>query len=143
MQTLEPCMEHIDYFLPSYEEARMLSGKDDLDAIADCFLSYGIKVVVIKNGSDGCFIKTQQGEKWMLPVYGNIEVKDTTGAGDSFCAGFLTGLVRQLPLEECGKLGNAVGAHCVMEVGASVGIKSYDEIRAFMKQREGAMNNEA
>lgn len=143
MKTLGPCMEYIDYFLPSYEEAVMLSGEKDVEAIADVFLSFGIKVVVIKIGSDGCFIKTQEGIKHLIPVYKNIEVKDTTGAGDSFCAGFLTGLARELPLEECGKLGNAVGAHCVMEVGASVGIKSYEQIKVFMKQRDGGLYNEA
>ncbi len=135
MTTLEPCLSYLDYFMPSYEEAVQLSGMTELEDIADAFLTYGIKVVVIKVGSDGCYIKTADGETYKIPVYTGIDVKDTTGAGDSFCAGFLSGLSRGLTLEECGRLGNAVGAHCVMEVGASVGIKDYETVTTFMKSR--------
>lgn len=132
MSVVEPCLEHLDYFMPSYDEAVQLSGKTDVAEIADYFLAYGVAVVVIKVGSDGCYIKNQDGDIYSIPVYKGIDVKDTTGAGDSFCAGFLTGLSKGLTLEECGTLGNAVGAHCVMEVGASEGIKDYATIQAFM-----------
>jgi sugar/nucleoside kinase (ribokinase family) len=136
MKVLADSMPYIDYFLPSIEEAMELSGKTDPEEIADVFLSMGAKVVVIKLGKDGCLIKTKDGEKYKIPTYERIKPIDTTGAGDSFCAGFLTALVKGKSLPECGKFANAVGTHCVMAKGASTGIKSEKEILKFMDDYE-------
>lgn len=141
MNVLKPCMKYIDLFIPSYEEAVQLSGgKENPEEIADVFLSMGVKTAVIKLGKEGCFIKDSGGEKYKLPTYTDIKPVDTTGAGDSFVAGFLTGITKGWSLYECGKFANAVGTHCVMEVGASTGIKSLDEIKAFMNNYE-KLNN--
>jgi len=136
MEVLRPCMEHIDLFMPSVEEAVMLSGKEEPEEIADVFLSMGVKTVVIKLGKNGCFIKDGNGEKHFVPTYTKIKAVDTTGAGDSFCAGFLTGLTKGWSLYECGKFANAVGTHCVMAAGASTGIKSFEETLEFMRNNE-------
>lgn len=136
MQVLKPCMEHIDLFIPSYEEAVNLSGKKDPEEISDVFLSMGVKVSVIKLGKDGCFIKSAGGEKYSIPTYTDIKPVDTNGAGDSFVAGFLTGLTKGWSLLECGRFANAVGTHCIMAVGASTGIKTLGEILDFMKKYE-------
>lgn len=136
MDLLRPCMQYIDLFIPSYEEAVCLSGKKDPEEIADVFISMGIRLAVIKLGKDGCFIKSADGEKFSIPTYSDIKPVDTTGAGDSFVAGFLTGLTKGWSLYECGKFANAVGTHCVMAVGASTGIKSLDETKAFMARYE-------
>lgn len=136
MEVLKPCMPYIDLFIPSYEEAAKLSGKEEPEEIADVFISMGVKVVVIKLGKDGCFIKTDKGEKHLIPTYNDIKAVDTTGAGDSFVAGFLTGLAKGWGLYECGKFANAVGTHCVMAVGASTGIKNLEEIQKFMSMYE-------
>jgi sugar/nucleoside kinase (ribokinase family) len=136
MKVLEPCMKYIDLFMPSYEEAVQLSSKEDAEDIADVFLSMGVKTAVIKLGKDGCFIKDSGGEKYKIPTYTDIKPVDTTGAGDSFAAGFLTGITEGWSLYECGKFANAVGTHCIMAVGASTGIKSMEEIKAFMAKYE-------
>ena len=134
MDVLKPCMHFIDLFIPSYEEAVMLSGEKEPEKISDVFLSMGVKTSVIKLGKDGCFIKDQSGEKHSIPVYDNIKVIDTTGAGDSFAAGFITGKIKGWDLLFCGKFANAVGAQCVMDTGASTGIKSFNETLDFMKK---------
>lgn len=136
MNVLEPCMKYIDLFIPSIEEAAMLSGKEEPEEIADVFLSMGIKTAVIKLGKKGCFIKNLDGEKHLIPTYTKIKAVDTTGAGDSFVAGFLTGLTKGWNLYECGKFANAVGTHCVMAAGASTGIKSLEETLKFMGNNE-------
>lgn len=132
MKVLTTSLPYLDYFLPSYEEAVELSGKTDPEEMADVFLAMGPKVVVIKLGKDGCFIKSQDGEKYFIPTYGRIKPVDTTGAGDSFCAGFLIAVIKGKSLYECGRFGNAVGTHCVMARGASTGIKCEAEILKFM-----------
>lgn len=136
MKVMTASLPYLDYFLPSYEEAVELSGKTEPEDIADVFLSMGPKTVVIKLGKDGCFIKTIDGEKYRIPTYDRIKPVDTTGAGDSFCAGFLTAAVEGKSLEECGRFGNAVGTHCVMAKGASTGIKSEAKILKFMENYE-------
>lgn len=134
MEIVEPCLPYLDLFIPSYDEARMIAGKDEPEEIADVFLSKGVKLAVIKLGKDGCFIKNHDGEKYTIPTYSQIQAVDTTGAGDSFVAGFLSGIIKGWDINKCGKFANAVGTHCVMEVGASTGIKSLEEILEFMSK---------
>ncbi len=134
MTVLESCLEHLDLFMPSYEEAVKLSNRTEPEKIADFFLTKGVKTVVIKLGKKGCFIKSNKGESHTIPTYTRFQAVDTTGAGDSFVAGFLTGLAKGWSLYDCGKLANAVGTHCVMARGASTGVRSFEDTLAFMAE---------
>ena len=136
MPKILPSLPYLDLFMPSFEEAAKLTGLDDPDAIADKFFEYGVKNVIIKLGKDGALLCPENGERVTLPTYTHVKAVDTTGAGDSFCAGFLTGLAMGLDFVECGKLANAVGTHCVMQIGASAGIKPMSEIRKFMAENK-------
>ena len=131
MTVLKPCMPHIDLFLPSYDEAVELSGERDPVVISEQFLGMGVQTVVIKLGADGCLIRRAD-ETWRIPGFPVKEVLDTTGAGDAFCAGFLTGVTLGLPMPECGRMANAVGALCVSGVGASTGIQSMEQVNALL-----------
>ena len=53
-----------------------------------------------------------------VPVGGNVDVVDTTGAGDLFAAGFLLGLARRRPLADCGRLGALAAAEVISHLGA-------------------------
>ncbi|WP_041424229.1 carbohydrate kinase family protein [Thermosediminibacter oceani] len=134
LKTIEPCLPYIDIFIPSIDEAKMISGEEKPEKIAEFFMSYGIKTVVIKMGSAGSFGCNKQEQIYMPPF--KVEVKDTTGAGDSFVAGFLTGIVREFSLEESLELGNAAGALCVTSYGASAGIKSLADTLEFIKRHK-------
>lgn len=134
MKSIEPCLPYLDLFIPSIEEAEMLSGLTNEKEIAKLFMEMGCKQVVIKLGKKGCYIKGQD-EELYIPSY-TVKAVDTNGAGDSFVAGFITGLINKWDSEKTGKFANAVGAHCVMGAGASSGIKSKEEILAFVKCNE-------
>jgi len=137
MQKLEPSMPYIDYFMPSVEEAEKLSGETEHKKIADMFFDMGVKHVVIKLGKEGCYLReNKSSDGKYFPTYKNIKPADTTGAGDSFCAGFLFGLSKNYDLGECCRIGNAVGSHCVMKTGATAGIVPYEQIRKFMEENE-------
>lgn len=123
----------LDLFMPSYDEAVKLSGKKELAEIADFFFDLGARSVIIKTGAEGAYICENRENRYHLPTYRNIKPKDTTGAGDSFCAGFLAGLAQGWSYQESGKFANAVGTHCIMEIGASTGIRPIAEILDFMK----------
>lgn len=138
MDVLRPCMPYIDYFIPSIDEARMFAGgREDVKDIADYFFDLGAKHVAIKVGKDGCYVReTKDSEGITLPTYLGFKPVDTTGAGDSFCSGFLYGLTHGMNMAESAQLANAVATHCVMAVGASTGIRSFEEIQQFMKENQ-------
>ena len=137
MKKLEPSMPYIDFFMPSIEEAEKLSGETEHKKIADIFFDMGAGHVVLKLGKKGCYMReSKASEGRSFPTYANVVPVCTTGAGDSFCAGFLYGLSRDYPLDECCRLGNAVGSHCVMQTGATAGIVPIERIREFMRENE-------
>jgi len=135
MNIIKPCLPYVDVFMPSIDEARELSGKTGVKEMADVFFENGAKQVVIKDGKNGCYLReSKQADGIIIPTYDVLAV-DTTGAGDSFCAGFITGMSKNMSFTECGKFANAVGSHCVMEKGATTGIKSFEEIKKFMEAK--------
>lgn len=125
MQLLEPCLRHVDMFIPSIEEAQILSGKKHAPEIAQMFLDYGINTVVLKLGAEGCYFKTPEDE-FSVPAFKVEKVVDTLGAGDCFVAGFLAATVNGWDLRKTCRFANAVGAACVSAKGTS-GIKTIPE----------------
>ncbi len=132
MQKLEPCLPYVDIFLPNLEEGKRLTGKEKPGEIAEVLLSYGIKIVGLKLGEKGCYLKTGN-EEFRLPAF-KIKAVDLTGAGDSFIAGFLTGINKGFSIEKSGRLANAVGAMCISSLGATTGVKTLKETMEFMNQ---------
>lgn len=135
MSGIEAALPYLDLFMPSIEEAEKLAGiEGDFDAIADVFFAKGVKNVIIKAGKKGAYIREGGKAGYFAPTYLSVKPTDTTGAGDSFCAGFLAGIAQGFDFAKSAKLGNAVGTHCVMELGASTGIKPLAEIVRFMEE---------
>ena len=132
---LTDCYPYIDIFMPSIDEAVELSRLSDPGEIAGYFMARGVAGVVIKLGGKGCYLKENRDAPGVLVAPYKVEnVLDTTGAGDSFCSGFLAGLALGKPLYECARLGNAVGALCVGAKGATSGTKNMADTLAFMEE---------
>ena len=132
-EVLNMAMPYIDIFLPSIDEAEKLADCTDVEKIADVFFERGVGSTVIKLGSKGCYVrKEKEAKAVIIPAYKGINAVDTTGAGDSFCSGFLAAYASGEDFVECARFGNATGAHCVMAMGATTGMKSYKEIKEFM-----------
>lgn len=118
-------LDHVDVFLPNDEEARLISGEQDLDR-ALAFLSARAGTVVITCGPDG--VRAQRGQEvFSLPAV-SVTPVDAVGAGDSFNAGFLQQFVRGEPLKQCLRYGMLTGA---FSTTASGGISAYDDMKAF------------
>jgi len=130
---IAPALRELDIFMPSIDEARKLTGEQDHRQVARALRGLGAKNVIIKLGADGAYMLTESGDELVSPTYREIKPVDTTGAGDSFCAGFLAGLAQELSFSESLALGNAVGTACISAVGASTGIRSLEETREFMR----------
>jgi sugar/nucleoside kinase (ribokinase family) len=119
---IREALSFVDYFFPNYEEASDLTGKKDIDDIADAILAVGVKNVVIKTGGDGCFVRNASA-RVLIPAYRNDYPVDTIGAGDNFVAGFLTAILEGADIVECGRFANAVAAVSVGAPGATNGVK--------------------
>lgn len=128
------CFPYIDYFIPSYAEAKALTGETYPKEIADIFLDYGVSTVVVKLGEEGCFVKNRKISK-KIPGF-QVEVVDTTGAGDNFVAGFIMGLCDGLDVEECATLGNAAGAITVQSLGSNGAVKSLKQLKDFIMTKK-------
>lgn len=129
------CLELLDWFMPSYEEAAALSGEQEPERIAAVFAREGAANVVIKLGADGCYVKPSGEKGFSVAAYSGVSVVDTSGAGDAFCAGFLMGLTKGWDPHRCAKLANAAGTHCIMAVGTTTGIRPLSEILTFMDSK--------
>ena len=134
MELVRDSLPYLDYFIPSYDEATNIAGKTDPSDIADVFMSHGVKNVAIKLGKNGCYIKTSEGIEYTIPTFLEVKPVETTGAGDAFSSGFITGIHMGWPLYKCGLFANAVGTFSVSRVGASTGIKSLAETIDFIKE---------
>ena len=134
-ELLSDALPYIDFFMPSIDEATQIAKCDKSpDDIADIFNSLGAKNVIIKLGSKGSYLRAF-GEKngKVFPPVKVDRVVDTTGAGDSFCSGFIAAYARGHELDECMRVANATGALCVTEKGATTGIRSFEETLKFME----------
>lgn len=126
MNVLKPSLPHLDYLLPSLEEAKQLTGRETPREIAETFLDAGVKVVGLKLGDTGCYLRTAAGDELTIPAL-SVHAIDALGAGDAWAAGFLCGLSRGWDLEKTARFANAVGASAVEKLGATTGIRSFDE----------------
>lgn len=132
MSLLRPCLHYVDYAVPSIEEARMVTGKHEPADVAKVLMDCGVKTVALKMGDAGCYVRSAT-EEYRIKKY-DVEAIDALGAGDCFAAGFLTGILYGWDLEKTGRFANAVGACCVMALGATTGVKSLGETLEFMEK---------
>lgn len=132
MQDLAPCLEHLDLIFMNEDEARMATESVETADAARSLMARGVGAAVMKLGGRGCAIYGAGGEAIRMPAF-EVEVVDTTGAGDCFVGGFLAARLRGATYEQAGRLANAVGALSVQRVGGSGGIPGYDEIQGWMR----------
>lgn len=120
-----------DIVLPGISEGEFLFGKSSPQEIAKSFLEIGPSLVVLKLGSRGTWYFTKEADN-MVPGFKVEQVVDPVGAGDGFAAGFLSGLLRNWPIEDAVRMGNAVGALVTMTNGDVEGLPDFEEIESFM-----------
>jgi len=121
----------VDMFIPNETEARAISGVNDTEgALRE--LAGRVKLAVVKCGPDGA-LSLKDGQIIRSPGF-KVEVQDTTGAGDSFNAGFLHAYVVQgLPLEEALRFANACGALSTTGFGGTAAQPTLEQARTFLK----------
>jgi hypothetical protein len=91
---LNRLLKKIDCLIINEDEAKMLADENNLIKAADAILDMGPSVAVVKKGEHGSILRSSD-EVFILPAFPAAEVKDPTGAGDSF-AGALLGYLAQV-----------------------------------------------
>lgn len=129
LEGLESCLPELDFYVPSHAEASHQTNESEPQKILAAYREAGAPGLVgVKLGEAGALLSPSANEF--------VEVKatqapgpviDTTGAGDCFFGGLLTGHLRDLTLPEAGRLASAAGACCVTGLGATTAIKDYAE----------------
>ncbi|MBS0255624.1 MAG: adenosine kinase [Proteobacteria bacterium] len=121
----------IDILFANEHELAALTGLDDFDA-GMAALAPKVPVLVVTRSEQGAHAMAG-GEHARVPAEPIARVVDTTGAGDSFAAGFLMGHVRGRPLAEC----LTMGAICAAEVISHYGARPEADLGALVKARLG------
>jgi sugar/nucleoside kinase (ribokinase family) len=110
-------LDRVDILFANEPEALGLSGQGDLEAaVAD--LVGRVPMVAVTLGANGCLVATAAGERTHVPAAPVAQVVDSTGAGDSFAAGFLYGTVNGLAPDASARLGALAAAEIVGHLGA-------------------------
>ncbi len=106
----------VDVLFGNQEEVCALYETNTLeDALAQ--LRAECTLAAVTRSGDGSIIMTPE-DTIEIPAANVEEVVDTTGAGDLYAAGFLYGLARGRPLDECGRLASLTAAEIISHIGA-------------------------
>jgi len=124
---LQSALEFTDIFLPNDDEAIRIAHADNLDQAIN-ILSKKVKVLAVKCGSKGAIV-CANGKKYSAPIF-NTDVVETTGAGDSFNAGFLHKYLYRDDWSNCLKFGNACGALAVTALGGNGAFLDSDKLHS-------------
>ena len=121
----------IDILFANEAEILMLSGEADCDA-AVAAVRGRIETLVVTRSERGA-LAVRNGERAEAAAEPVAEVVDTTGAGDRFAAGFLTGHARGRPLEHCLRMGAIAAAEVISHYGA----RPEADLAALVEERLG------
>jgi len=121
--------EYVDIVFANEDEARALTGMEPEEALNE--ISKLVEIAVVKTGSNGSLVKS--GDKTHKIGIINVTPLDTTGAGDLYASGFLFGLSKGLPLQECGELGALLAGNVIEFMGSKMTPERWEKIKAEMK----------
>jgi fructokinase len=129
-EIIRELLAQADFIKPSLDDAYHLYGQDHPENYLKKYHNDGAKIVILTLGKDGVLLSDGKNEPVHIPVFSE-KVVDVTGAGDSFWSGFLTGILKGLPIVEAAKLGNAVAAFKIQGVGALSSVPPLMEIISY------------
>jgi len=111
---------HLDIVFANEVEIMSLYQVDDFEAAVERARGEG-KIMVLTRSEKGSIV-VRGDETYSVDAEPVTRVVDTTGAGDLYAAGFLYGFTRDLPLDECARLGGIAAAEVISHVGARPGV---------------------
>ena len=135
VEVLNQLSEYADLILPGEEEGEILAGTTDNKEIANFYHNLGVKIVIVKNGSEGAYY-SDGNDSCQVSGFKVDKVVDTVGAGDGFAVGVISGIIEGKNLFESVKRGNAIGAIQVTNLSDNEGLPDKEELTLFMMQEK-------
>lgn len=122
-RALRGFLPYVDFFIPSYKEAMLITGRTTPKSIVEFLRRAGAPHVVgVKLGARGCYLSDGYHGRY-VNAQKVRKVVDATGAGDAFVAGFIAGTLKGMDAFESARVANAVAASCISAIGASTAIR--------------------
>lgn len=132
LENLKPLLDQVDILMPNKAGAMQLTKTGTPMEAANQFLKWGIKIVVVTLGNEGCIAITQD-KKYKIPAI-KINAVDTTGAGDTFCAAFDYSFnILNFNIDDACVFANVAAGLKIQKLGARTGMPSYKEVKAFIE----------
>jgi len=133
-----PSFFSVTVLTPNREEAEALTGQSirDMEStreVGRCLLGKGPEAVILKLGGEGALLFTVDKER-CFPAH-EVDVVDTTGAGDAFTAALAVALAEKEGYEEAVEFANAAGALAVTKLGAQSALPTREELERFLSCR--------
>jgi sugar/nucleoside kinase (ribokinase family) len=124
---------HVDLLIVNRVEAAELTGLETPEDAIRQLLAWGYGPLILTCGQNGVLVG-DHGNVLALPAYPMEAVQNTTGAGDAFTAGIITGIRMHLSLEQAARLGIAVAALKLRKPGAQSGLPTLEEAMIVMRE---------
>jgi sugar/nucleoside kinase (ribokinase family) len=139
MERISGVIAAADWFLPNDGQLLALTGRDDLEAATADVLALGAGGVAVTRGADGCLLAWRGGGTPVALPALKTDVVDTTGCGDGFTAGMLTGLLLGVVPVDAAWLGLACGALVATGLGSDAGIRSLGQVVGYLAREQPAV----
>lgn len=130
-----PSLPYIDYLMPNIEEAGWLVGTDDRAEIIRWLHKQGVGCTILTLGAEGVSIAKNGEQETVLSNF-DIEVVDTTGCGDAFTSGFISGLVEGLDVVDAAERGLVCGNLVATGLGSDAGLVDLQQVLDFPKNHK-------
>ena len=124
--------DYVDIVFANEDEAKAFTGEEEpLNALQN--ISQLVSLAVVKIGIKGALIK--RGEEVVhVGIMAAAKRVDTTGAGDFYAAGFLSGLCDGLSLRQCGTIGAITAGKVIEVVGTTFGEEAWNDIHRLVSK---------
>ncbi len=126
-------LEYVDFLLPNRLGAYEFTKITNPSKASLKFLDYGPSVIIMTLGENGVLLTTEEKQE-SHPAYQVENVVDTTGAGDAFNAGFITGFLLGRSLDQSIKQGQATAALKIQGMGAQASLPSLQQLEEYMER---------
>ena len=129
---IHEAMAQCQIALPGLDDARLLTGLQEPDAIADFYLRLGVDIIGLTLGTDGVLVATAERRERIAPH--RVQLVDATGAGDTFDGTFLAQWLQSGDAFAAARYGNAAAALSVQGFGAVTPIPRRAAVEGLLAQ---------
>jgi len=130
LSELKEMISLADIVLVNEHESKLITGEEDYRRAAKIIRDHGASVVAVKRGAKGVYVLSE-GLEDEVPAMRVGRAVDTTGAGDAFAAGLITGLLRGYSLRKAVLYANAVAAMKIAKLGSHE-VPRHEEVVDFL-----------